>query len=73
MLIPLTFVVMTLAAVGIFWAIRSGQYDDLDSPAHQILRDDDIDLMPDDAKPRAQQKTAVSSEETKSDDHKNNE
>ena len=25
----------------LFWAVRSGQYDDLEGPAHQILMDDD--------------------------------
>jgi len=24
-----------------FWAIRSGQFDDLEGPAHRILMDDD--------------------------------
>ncbi len=24
-----------------FWAIRSGQFDDLEGPAHRILLDDD--------------------------------
>jgi cbb3-type cytochrome oxidase maturation protein len=32
-----------LAAVGVlFWAARSGQFDDLDGEAHRILMDDDI-------------------------------
>jgi cbb3-type cytochrome oxidase maturation protein len=24
-----------------FWAVRSGQFDDLEKPSHQILMDDD--------------------------------
>lgn len=25
-----------------FWAVRSGQYDDMEGPAHRILDDDDM-------------------------------
>ena len=52
MLIPLSLLMMTGAGIAIVWAIRSGQYDDMDSPAHRILMDDDDHLLPDDAKPR---------------------
>ncbi len=33
-----------------FWNVNNGQYDDLESPAHKILFDDDDDLMPSDLK-----------------------
>jgi cbb3-type cytochrome oxidase maturation protein len=34
--------ILGLVAVGIlFWAARSGQFDDLDGDAHRILMDDD--------------------------------
>jgi cbb3-type cytochrome oxidase maturation protein len=40
-LIPLS-VVVVLAIGGVFWwSVRSGQFDDLDSPAYKILVDDD--------------------------------
>ncbi len=40
-LIPLS-ILLTIAAIwAFFWAIRSGQFDDLDSPAWRILLDDD--------------------------------
>ncbi|MES2312351.1 MAG: cbb3-type cytochrome oxidase assembly protein CcoS [Pseudomonadota bacterium] len=40
MLIPLSLVLLA-AAVGAFvWAVRKGQFDDLDTPALDILRDD---------------------------------
>jgi len=32
------------------WAVRNGQYDDLDGPAHRILYDDDKDMIPDEAR-----------------------
>ena len=37
-------VVAVLAIAGIFvWAVRSGQFDDLDTPAIRILADEDED------------------------------
>jgi len=40
-LIPIG-IVFLIGAIGAFiWAIKSGQYDDLDSPAHRILFDDE--------------------------------
>ena len=36
-----------LIMVGVlFWATRSGQYDDLEGPANRILMDDDDPLLP---------------------------
>ena len=40
-LIPLSIVLITIAVTVLFWAIKSGQFDDMDSPAHRILFDDD--------------------------------
>ena len=38
-------------AIGFFlWNVNNGQYDDLESPAHKILFDDDDDMIPDDSK-----------------------
>ena len=35
-------IVVVVAVAGIFvWAVRSGQFDDLDTPAVRILADDD--------------------------------
>jgi cbb3-type cytochrome oxidase maturation protein len=41
LLIPLGLVLVALALWGFFWAVRKGQFDDLDSPGMQILLDDD--------------------------------
>jgi len=46
LLIPITLVFMGLAFWGFIWSVKKGQYDDLDSPAHKILFDDDLDRMP---------------------------
>lgn len=43
-LISLGFIGL-LAAI-LFWAIRSGQYDDIEGQGHQILMDDDDDVKP---------------------------
>ena len=40
-LIPISLLLLVVAIGAFFWATRSGQFDDLDSPAHRILLDDD--------------------------------
>ncbi|AVP96614.1 cbb3-type cytochrome oxidase assembly protein CcoS [Ahniella affigens] len=39
-LIPIAIVLVAIAAWFFIWAVRSGQYDDLDAPAIDILRED---------------------------------
>jgi cbb3-type cytochrome oxidase maturation protein len=41
LLIPLSLVLALLIGVAFWWAVKSGQFDDLDGPAQRILRDDD--------------------------------
>jgi len=41
LLIPLSVVLVAVIVVAFIWAIRSGQFDDLEGPAHRILLDDD--------------------------------
>jgi cbb3-type cytochrome oxidase maturation protein len=43
--LPLALVVSAVAVGTFLWALRRGQFDDLESPAHRILHDDD-DLPP---------------------------
>lgn len=40
-LIPLSVVLVTVIVSAFLWAIRSGQFDDLDGPAYRILLEDD--------------------------------
>ena len=40
-LVPLALLLGGAALGGFLWSLRSGQYDDLDSPAHSILFDDE--------------------------------
>lgn len=41
LLIPLSLVLVGGIVCAFFWAVRSGQFDDLEGPAHRILMDDD--------------------------------
>lgn len=51
-LIPVSIIFLTIAVITLVWNIKSGQFDDMETPAHKILFDDDEDLLPDDAKPK---------------------
>jgi len=41
LLVPLALLLVALIIVIFFWAVRSGQFDDLEGPAHRIIMDDD--------------------------------
>lgn len=41
-LVPVTLLLVGIAVAVFFWAMRSGQFDDLDSPAWRILHDDEV-------------------------------
>jgi cbb3-type cytochrome oxidase maturation protein len=41
LLIPLSLVLVFLIGALFWWAVDTGQFDDLDGPAHRILQDDD--------------------------------
>jgi cbb3-type cytochrome oxidase maturation protein len=47
-LIPLSIVIVTIAVMVFRWAVNSGQYDDLEGPAHSILFEDDQHMIPKD-------------------------
>ncbi len=49
-LIPITLLLVTVGILVFNWAVKSGQYDDMEGPAHRILYDDDKDMIPDDAR-----------------------
>ncbi len=40
-LIPISILLLIVATAAFLWALRGGQYDDLEGPAHRILHDDD--------------------------------
>ena len=41
LLIPLGLILLGLAVWAFFWAVGSGQFDDLDTPAVRVVMDDD--------------------------------
>lgn len=41
LLVPLSIVLVFLIGILFWWAVRSGQFDDMEGPAHRILMDDD--------------------------------
>jgi cbb3-type cytochrome oxidase maturation protein len=45
-LFVLSGVFVLLIVLGVFWSIKSGQFDDLEGPAERILMDDDDPLLP---------------------------
>ena len=51
-LIPLGLILLLLAVAAFFWAVRSGQFDDLESPAWRVVLDDDTAPPAADAAPQ---------------------
>ncbi len=46
LLVPLGMLFLAVAIWAFVWAVRSGQFDDLEGPAHRILMDDDDPRIP---------------------------
>jgi cbb3-type cytochrome oxidase maturation protein len=51
-MIPVTLLLVAFACFAFFWAVGSGQFDELDAPAWEILVDDDVPQSSDGSKPR---------------------
>jgi cbb3-type cytochrome oxidase maturation protein len=41
LLIPLSLLLLSLAVWAFFWAVRNNQFDDLETPALDVLEDED--------------------------------
>lgn len=41
LMIPIALILVGIIVWVFFWSVRSGQFDDLEGPAHEILMDDD--------------------------------
>ena len=52
LLVPLAIILAGVVVWAFFWSIKSGQFDDLEGPAHRVLMDDDEADAP--APPEAQ-------------------
>ncbi len=46
LLIPIALGVMIVVVIAFIYTVKSGQYDDLEGPAHRILMDDDDPRIP---------------------------
>lgn len=60
LLVPIVIIFIVCAVKFFFWAVNSGQYDDLETEGRRILFDDDLqdkDSLPD-AEGREQQQSA---------------
>lgn len=40
-ILPLAILLAMGAVIGFIWAVREGQFDDLDTPALRVITDDD--------------------------------
>ncbi|MDD5329953.1 MAG: cbb3-type cytochrome oxidase assembly protein CcoS [Sulfuricella sp.] len=45
-LLGMAVIMVLIAGAGIFWAIKNGQFDDMEGPAQRILMDDDDPRIP---------------------------
>lgn len=45
-LLGMAMVMIFIAGIGIFWAIKNGQFEDMEGPAQRILMDDDDPRIP---------------------------
>lgn len=63
LLIPLAVLLMVVAIAFFLWTVRTGQYDDLEGPAHRILMDDDDPMIPANARPKKKKQQTSAGEE----------
>jgi len=55
-LIPSMIIIGIILVIILFWAIKSGQFDDLEGDAHRILMDDDLTFTKEENKEKKQDK-----------------
>jgi cbb3-type cytochrome oxidase maturation protein len=61
-LIPIAIIIVALAVVIFFWAVKSNQFEDLDRQGYSILFDDDL---PPEEKKLAEQRKKLQQEQDK--------
>jgi cbb3-type cytochrome oxidase maturation protein len=53
LVLPLALIIVLVAVGAYVWAVRRGQFDDLDTPAVRLLHDDEVPAVrPDPAPPK---------------------
>lgn len=57
LLIPIAILLVAAMVAGFLWAARSGQFDDLEGPAHRILMEQDEPQEPPPRRKRRSRKT----------------
>jgi cbb3-type cytochrome oxidase maturation protein len=65
LLIPVAVLLIAGAIAFFVWSVRTGQFEDLEGPAHRILMDDDDPLIPSDARPPKRDATPRQDQEGK--------
>ena len=63
-LLGMTTIFILLLVLGIFWAIRNGQFDDMEGPPMRILMDDDDPMLPANRARLAEKEKAAQAEKT---------
>lgn len=53
-LIPLALIMLAGAIWAFVWSVRSGQFEDMEGPAHRILMDDDDPMIPKESRVKGQ-------------------
>lgn len=46
LLLPVALLLGLVGLILMIWAVRNGQFDDLEGPAHRMLYDDDQSMIP---------------------------
>ena len=57
LLIPLSVVLVLVIGALLWWALETGQFEDLEGPAHRILMDDDAPAAAPDVASRSGQRS----------------
>ena len=64
LLIPISLIFVAIVAWVFIWSVKSGQYDDMEGPAHEILMDNDaIQPAEEDKQSPAHNKAQTNAEE----------
>lgn len=61
LLVPIALIFVVIALRILFWALNSGQYDNLDTEAHRILFDEDEKSVSDSQKNKSENEIATAS------------
>ncbi len=57
LLIPISLILLAVAVAVFFWAVNSGQYDDIDREGERILFDDEPESRPGKAPPKPEEES----------------